>query len=213
MTLTRNLMMLWQRSWGFLLPMMLFALLGALVLLRIERGDVVLLVNSWHQPAADVFFRYATWLGDGLTWLIVFVLLVLWRWRSGLQVVLGGFLSALLVQGLKNLFRMERPSRVLAGHDLAFVEGVDLYGFMSFPSGHTGAAFTGFFFLAVWSGKPWVGFGCFLLAALAGFSRIYLVQHFFMDVYAGALLGVAMAALVLLLWRGRDSLLQKVPEK
>jgi membrane-associated phospholipid phosphatase len=140
-------------------------------------------------------------------WLIVFVALTLWKRRYGIQAALAGVLSALLVQGLKNLFRMERPSRVLADHDLAFVQGVDVYGFMSFPSGHSGAAFTGFFLLAVWSGKPWVGFFCFVLAAIAGFSRIYLVQHFFMDVYAGALLGVGMASLVLLLWRGKQTIL------
>ena len=31
------------------------------------------------------------------------------------------------------------------------------------------------------------------VALLAGLSRIYLVQHFFQDVYAGAILGVLLA--------------------
>ncbi|MBI1192862.1 MAG: phosphatase PAP2 family protein [Bacteroidetes bacterium] len=207
MTFQQKLTILLQRGWGFLLPLSVFALFGGILLSLIERGDVVLLVNGWHQPTADLFFRYATWLGDGLFWLVAFVLLTLWRWRYGLQAAAAGFFSALLVQGLKNVFRMERPSRVLAEYDLAFVQGVDVYGFMSFPSGHTGAAFTGFFLLAVWSGKPWAGFCCFVLAAIAGFSRIYLVQHFFLDVYAGALLGVCMASAVLLLWRGKHALL------
>ncbi len=207
MSITQKLAILFQRTWGFSLPLMLFAVFGGIVLSQIERGDVVLLVNGWHQPAADVFFRYATWLGDGTFWLIVFVLLTLWQRRYGVQVALAGTLSAFLVQGLKNIFRMERPIKVLADYDLALVQGVHVYGYMSFPSGHSGAAFTGFFLLAAWSGKPWMGFFCFVLAAIAGFSRIYLVQHFFIDVYAGALLGVGMASVVLLLWRGKTSLL------
>jgi membrane-associated phospholipid phosphatase len=38
---------------------------------------------------------------------------------------------------------------------------------------------------------------------VAGFSRIYLVQHFFADVYAGALIGTAVGFGVLVALRHR----------
>ena len=188
---------------SFLIPMLVFAFGGGIVLTQIHRGDIVLWVNHWHNPAADFIFRYVTWLGDGLFWLILFIMIAARKRSFGLRAASTGLLSALAVQALKNIFKMERPIRVLIGHDLALVKGVDLYSFMSFPSGHTGAAFTGFYLLALWSGKSWVGFVCFLLACLVGFSRIYLVQHFFMDVYAGALIGTMMVIFVVALCRYR----------
>ena len=78
-----------------------------------------------------------------------------------------------------------------------------MHGFLSFPSGHTGAAFTGFFLLAAWARDARVAAACFAGAAVAGFSRIYLVQHFFADVYAGALIGTAVGFGVLVALRHR----------
>jgi membrane-associated phospholipid phosphatase len=184
---------IWQDARGFLWPLLVFAVGGGLGLLFLSKGDAVLWVNARHTAAMDVFFRYATWLGDGLFWFLALALLTAYRRRFGLLSLLAAGLSALCVQGLKNLLDIERPSRYLVGHDLHFVPGVDVHGFLSFPSGHTGAAFTGFFLLALYSRKPAMGLVCFAGAAIAGFSRIYLVQHFFADVYAGALLGTAVA--------------------
>ena len=56
---------------SFLIPMLVFAFGGGIVLTQIHRGDIVLWVNHWHNPAADFIFRYVTWLGDGLFWLIL----------------------------------------------------------------------------------------------------------------------------------------------
>ncbi len=181
----------------FLLPTALFALAGAVLLLLSQRGDVVLAVNRWHSPAGDWIFRYATYLGDGLFWAVLLVLLAVFHRREGLAALVIAGVSAGLVQGLKHAFELERPSRVLADMNLHFVEGVHVHGYLSFPSGHTAAAFTGFFLLAAifGRGRPWLGAVCFVLAAAAGFSRIYLVQHFFGDVYAGALLGVGVGLL------------------
>ena len=188
---------------GFLVPMVMWSLLGLVLLATAQKGDVVLWVNARHQPIWDGFFRYATYLGDGLFWFLLLALLAARYRRFGLLALLAAGVSALVVQGLKNMFDVERPMRYLVGHDLHFVPGVDVHGFLSFPSGHTGAAFTGFFLLAAWSRRPWVGALCFVGAALAGFSRIYLVQHFLADVLVGSLLGVLVAGAMLLAFRGR----------
>lgn len=58
----------------------------------------------------------------------------------------------------------------------------------SFPSGHTGASFaaaSALFFSGSRFGVP-----AFALAALIGFSRLYLYVHYPTDVLAGALLGI-----------------------
>lgn len=58
----------------------------------------------------------------------------------------------------------------------------------SFPSGHTGASFAAA--AALFFGKNRMGAAAFVLAALIGFSRIYLYVHYPSDVLAGALLGI-----------------------
>lgn len=59
----------------------------------------------------------------------------------------------------------------------------------SFPSGHTLSSFIGAAVLAKANAK--FGLGAFPLAALIGFSRLYLYVHFPSDVLAAAVLGAA----------------------
>ncbi len=58
----------------------------------------------------------------------------------------------------------------------------------SFPSGHTSSSFA--FATAVAANNKKLGVAAYVLAALIGFSRIYLGVHYFTDVLAGAVLGV-----------------------
>ena len=65
----------------------------------------------------------------------------------------------------------------------------------SFPSGHTACAFAIYFCLSMMVKNNWLKFFFFFLALLTAFTRVYLSQHFFMDVYGGSLVG-AFSALV-----------------
>ena len=58
----------------------------------------------------------------------------------------------------------------------------------SFPSGHTSSSFA--FATAVFANNKKYGIAAYVLAALIGFSRIYLGVHYCTDVLAGAVLGV-----------------------
>lgn len=58
----------------------------------------------------------------------------------------------------------------------------------SFPSGHTSSSFA--FATAVFANNKKWGIGAYVLAAVIGFSRIYLGVHYFSDVLVGAVVGV-----------------------
>ena len=57
----------------------------------------------------------------------------------------------------------------------------------SFPSGHTGSSFAAAFALYYYNKKE--GILALILAALIGFSRMYLSVHYPTDVLAGFVLG------------------------
>jgi len=71
------------------------------------------------------------------------------------------------------------------------IVGEHLHSSHSFPSGHTITAFAFFLALAYFTKRPLLHFLYFVLALLVGFSRIYLSQHFVLDVLVGSVVGVA----------------------
>jgi len=83
--------------------------------------------------------------------------------------------------------------------ELPLVEGVRMNSWFSFPSGHTTSFFALAFVVSILFTKSQeprdkristiVQITLFILAAIGGYSRIYLSQHFTLDVYAGILVG------------------------
>jgi membrane-associated phospholipid phosphatase len=59
----------------------------------------------------------------------------------------------------------------------------------SFPSGHATSAFAIFLAVALISGNRYVKVLCFIFACLVAFSRVYLSQHFLIDIIAGSMIG------------------------
>lgn len=164
----------------------------------IERGEVVLFVNSFHSPFFDALFAYGTTLGHGLLYFLVALGLAWKNQRNGLIALICLAVSGLLVQLLKETVFDEvmRPSVALAGEPLHFVEGVKLLKRHSFPSGHTATAFSLFCLLSfIVKEKKW-GLAFLSMALIGGISRIYLVQHFFVDVYFGSIIGVVVTSLI-----------------
>lgn len=155
-----------------------------------EKTAASLALNNIHTPALDVFFRYITWGGDGIVIAIICFVLLFVKLRFGIIMSLVSFTSAFLVSLLKNLYDEPRPSRVLAGQDLNWVQGLDLYANHSFPSGHTGAAFTMFLILSFFVGKKNYSILFSTIALLVAISRVYLFQHFLIDVWIGSLCGI-----------------------
>lgn len=102
----------------------------------------------------------------------------------GLTLLLGFLIGNV---ALKNLVARIRPYE-LATDVTLLVER--LHDF-AFPSGHTLASFGAATALTLYH-RRW-GIAALTLAAVIGFSRLYLFVHYPTDVLAGALLGVALA--------------------
>jgi membrane-associated phospholipid phosphatase len=67
----------------------------------------------------------------------------------------------------------------------------------SFPSGHTATAFCIYLILCLLMKKKWWVFIGFIIAALIGYSRIYLAQHFPVDVGGGIIIAIISVAVSL----------------
>ncbi len=149
----------------------------------------------------DLFFKYITYLGDGAFVIIVSILLLLYNIRLGIALLFSYALSSIISSALKHFVFAEvfRPSFIFQWeipHVLRKVDGVDLYIHNSFPSGHATAAFSFFIILSFFHKQIWQKVIFLTLACLAAFSRVYLSQHFLMDITAGAFLGSTVAHFV-----------------
>ncbi|MCU0443533.1 MAG: phosphatase PAP2 family protein [Microscillaceae bacterium] len=178
----------------------IYLVLGAVILLTHQRGEFELWLNRHHQPIADFFFSYYTWVGDGLFYALV--ILGLWWWRSWQTALLGGLCFAatgLAAQFLKHFVFPDvlRPKAFFADRVvLHFVEGLEIHTSQSFPSGHTTTAFSVFCLLSLLVRVKQWGLVFLLLAVFAGFSRVYLLQHFWLDTYFGAILGTGLTFMI-----------------
>lgn len=181
----------------FLIPTLILALSIALLLAIIPKGELHLLLCQPHTPFLDTIVPIVSDLVDWLPYLVV-VLLLFYRvgWATFLASNL--LLSTLIVQPIKHLVNAPRPLTWFAENmpdaTLPLVDGVKMNLWISFPSGHTTTFFVLFFSLSIilclenCKGKYILSFLCFLLATFGAYTRIYLSQHFALDVLAGILI-------------------------
>jgi membrane-associated phospholipid phosphatase len=192
----------------FLLPYLAFLVLGAFLLLLDSKVDIHLIFNSFHSSFFDSFFSYITYLGDGVTALLVTIMLLAVKYRYVLIVGLSNIIASIVTQTLKQTIFSEalRPKKYFEGlHDLYFVPGVKNFLYYSFPSGHTTCAFALYFSLCLIVKSNTLKFLFFIIALLVAYSRVYLSQHFFEDIYAGSLIGVIVTLIVFRVVQKNDS--------
>ncbi|NJL14795.1 MAG: phosphatase PAP2 family protein [Microscillaceae bacterium] len=188
-----------RRNPGFTGAFLVFALAGGVFLFFCEKGQMVLWLNALHQPGWDIFFKYYTFVGDGFFYALVCLGLFGWRRHWGGLGLLCFALTGLTAQFLKKWIFSDalRPMAFFKDRvELHWVEGVVVHSYQSFPSGHTVTAFSCFCLLALLWPRPIWGILGLGLAMLAGLSRVYLGQHFWVDVYAGAWLGTVFTWLI-----------------
>ncbi len=172
--------------------------------LLIPKGELEMVINQHHTPLMDFLFKYVTLLGDGAVMAILILWLLFHNYRFALLAAFSAIFQALFIAIFKRwLFAgLERPLAFF-GHDksLNFVEGVTVHTVNTFPSGHTISAFALFALLfIIIKKKNVINAGLLLCAAVfVGFSRVYLLQHFVIDVYFGAIFGVLSVTIALFL--------------
>jgi membrane-associated phospholipid phosphatase len=175
----------------FFIPYALFLTIGVVILISYGKGDVLLWINQFHNPFWDTFFYYVTLIGDG--WFVGLMLIPLGfiRISYSIQVLASYLTTGALVQILKRIFDLPRPLKYFGDAVvLNFVEGIKVFSNHSFPSGHSASAFSIFLVAAILvKNKVW-GIVFFVCALIVAFSRVYTVQHFFIDIYFGSLIGV-----------------------
>ncbi len=182
----------------FFIPTVIALLIGGFFIVFQSKADIHIFINSHHSAFADVFFKYVTYLGEGWLFLTAIPMALFVSSRSGIHIAFTGLFTLLLTALFKQvLFEGEpRPVEYFKNmYDLYVVPGVDLHSWNSFPSGHTMAAFSIYLALATWAKSRWLILLCFLTAFGVGYSRMYLSQHFLIDVEFGAILGIASASL------------------
>ena len=181
----------------FLIPTLILALSIALLLAIIPKGELHLLLCQPHTPFLDTIVPVFSDLVDWLPYLTVLLLLF---YRAGWATFLASnlLLSTLIVQPIKHIVNAPRPLTWFAENmpevTLPLVEGVRMNHWLSFPSGHTTTFFVLFFSISIIlcaeniRGKNILSLLCFLLATFGAYTRIYLSQHFALDVLAGILI-------------------------
>jgi len=181
----------------FLILHIFFLLFGLLPIILSTDKELCIWINQHHNEYLDIIFKYITFLGDGFFYGIVLIPLLFVKVRWSIAGLLSYISTGLIAQLLKHIFEMPRPKHFFANLDLNYVEGVTLYSNFSFPSGHTTSAFSLFLILSFLFPKNGLQVLFFVMALLVGFSRVYLMQHFYIDIYIGSIIGVAFTVITL----------------
>ncbi|NBX80192.1 MAG: phosphatase PAP2 family protein [Flavobacteriales bacterium] len=180
-------------SYGILI----FWIASLLLILFTPKLELHQALNSYHTSFLDTIAKYATNVGDGLFFVIIALIFLFISIQKSVVFLLSFLLSAGITQFLKHFvyashFRPMHHFQNVA--DFHKIDGLTYHFANSFPSGHSTSCFALFtvFVLFYSSKKSWQM--VFLLAAISfAFTRVYLSQHFFEDVFVGSLIGTLTA--------------------
>lgn len=180
----------------FFIGYLLLFVLAMIFFIYQQHGDFVLWLNSLRNPIWDFFFRYWTHTGDELFFVAVVGVVFYFNRRHGLVLAITG-ISVLLVSLFFKLILFPEVLRPIqhfqAEGILNLVEGVTAKDTHSFPSGHSMAAFALASHLALMIQRKDYSILFLVAAVLTGISRVYLLQHFLIDIMAGSLLGMILS--------------------
>ena len=162
-----------------------------------EKGDEILYFNKLHTPFFDEFFRRTSQLVEWPVFLLITIITLRFSYGKGLILAINTF----FVFAIMGIFKYAifanqmRPAAFFEGKvHLNFVQNMEILRTHSFPSGHTAMAFSMFFMLSLLTNNKKWSVLFFIIPLLVAVSRVYLMEHFFRDVYAGSLTGVLIAA-------------------
>ncbi|HPG09681.1 MAG TPA: phosphatase PAP2 family protein [Saprospiraceae bacterium] len=167
-----------------------------------EKGNLHLLINQWHTPLADKFFISITVVGNGLS--LVVILLLIYPYVN-VRTIVGLFIAFLISSILVLLCKqvlfpdIDRPVALIGKAHLYLLPDVRIFHSHTFPSGHATTASVLFLYLSTLTTRTWLqAFYAFFTITVA-FSRVYLSLHFLEDIIAGIFIGIISVAIAFLI--------------
>jgi undecaprenyl-diphosphatase len=199
------------RSRSFVLLVILFLITTVLVYFEIteefDQGVIFFVSENVGNPTLDIVMQYITESGDTFYMLGfgVVALLIKKTRRIGITLMILIVLSTLLTGYIKCGVDRDRPDFDYAGVPFPVEISQDTFALFceggydaSFPSGHAARSIVFGIVLAYVLSQRFPR-GCYLLFAypiLVSLSRVYVLQHFPMDVIGGTILGIMLTGVL-----------------
>ena len=159
--------------WFSWLSVMILALF---ILVLMGSYEFSIKVNNQSSIIFDYFFKYITYVGDGVFLYILSFALIIFNRKWAFLSIISLLITTIVVQILKRLLfdNFYRPSRffkdLIDDGSWHLVDGVELYDRFSFPSGHTALSFCFFYYYLL---LLKIKFLVFIIDHVSFFSRVF----------------------------------------
>jgi len=199
------------RSRSFVLLTILFLILSALVYFGVtesfDQSIVLFFSQNVGNPTLDTIMQYVTESGEVL-WMLAFGILLLIipkTRRIGITLMILIVISTLLTGYIKCGVDRDRPDFEYGGSPFPVEISRDTYALFcegganaSYPSGHAARSMIFGIILgyALSERFPRGAYLLLLYPVMISLSRIYVLQHYPMDVIGGAVIGVMLAGVM-----------------
>lgn len=199
------------RSRSFVLLTILFLILTSFVFFELtdtfDQSVILFIFDNVGNPTLDLFMQYLTETGDvfNLMMFAIILLLIPKTRRVGITLLILIVISTLLTGYIKcgvdrdrpdfEYFGVEFPVEISRDTFSLFCEG----GFdASYPSGHAANSMIFAIILGYSLSKrfPRGAYLIFIYPVMISFSRLYVLQHFPMDVIGGTIIGIMLAGVM-----------------
>ena len=200
---------------------LLMVVLG--LLYEYPKPELHMMLNTHHTSIQDVLLKYYTQLAEWPLYVLALIPLLYKKKMITIYYALCECTGAIFVTILKHTFRADRPIVVFENYPdmiLPLVDGVKLHHSNSFPSGHTSTFFMFATCCVIILAYRYIRdakqhepknrlmfytsiLTLLALAALGGYSRIYLSQHFLSDVCVGSIVGFVTPFLIFFLFQNK----------
>lgn len=199
------------RSRSFVLLTILFLIITALVYFGVtesfDQSVILFFSENVGNPTLDLIMQYVTESGEAV-WMLAFAILILIirkTRRIGITLMILIVLSLLLTGYIKCGVDRDRPDFEYGGAPFPVPISQDTFALFceggynaSFPSGHAARSmiFAIIFGYVLSERFPRGAYLVFIYPVMISLSRIYVLQHYPMDVIGGAVIGIMLAGVM-----------------
>ena len=199
------------RSRSFVLLTILFLIVTTLVFFNVtesfDQAVISFFAQNTGNSGIDIFMQYVTESGDVFNMMAfgILILLIPKTRRIGITLMILIVIATLLTGYIKCGVDRDRPDFEYEGVPFPVEISQDTYALFceggfnaSYPSGHAARAmiFGIIFGYALSERFPRGAYLVFIYPAMISLSRVYVLQHFPMDVIGGAVIGVMLAGVM-----------------